>query len=163
MRAIYGGRNCTTERYTLATKVGNVPFPYRNPVYIYTPRPLLWVAGPSVAQAELKAGKYYIVNYSCYIKRQYQSITLQLLPANRIVNSQTQFKDAIASFTVKPGEVVNVGRLSFANAGNVGGYGYSRTNAQVSDLTKEQYDWLAENKPNIYGKMVKRTMVRVRR
>ncbi len=170
MRASFSSRNCAAEYYTLAQKVGKQPYPYRKLNHVRTPIPLFYMAGPSVAQVELKAGKYYIVDYSCniidsnYTMRTTRSTTITLRPDRTKINDTYHYKRAITSFTVKPGEVVNVGYLYL---GTVGGYiqgvtHSGRANFSVTDLPKKHYEWLKSNRPNLYRKMVKRTMVLVR-
>lgn len=167
MRASYAGRNCGSESYTLAQKSGKGEYSYKQVSYVNTPRPLFYIAGPSVAQVELNAGKYYIVNYYCYSEEKgaghVRKTTIKLQPDRKKISDVFYYKKALASFTVRPGEIVNIGYLSLGSSDLlIGSYSSGKASIGISDLPKQHYEWLKSNRPNLYNKMVKRTMVRVR-
>ncbi len=153
---------CTgKETYFIAKKRRDRAYPYIQVMHVITPRDV-----NSVAQFELKPGTYHVVDYLCVINLSngYRKISLQVNSTRehkRYGVGSNVYKKSIASFTVKPGEIVNAGYLKIRRTSYK--QGVSEVGILASDLPKASYAWLKENKPNLHKKMVKRLMKLARR
>lgn len=105
-----------------------------------------------VAEAELAAGEYHVVGYSCTNDK-----------GSKVVSDDAGgqlFRTSYAHFALAPGEVVNVGYLHFAAEGAGDGvFGRSvKTQTVVTDWPLEEIERFARLRPSLYAVMTTRLM-----
>lgn len=109
---------------------------------------------PPVAEAELDPGEYHLLAYKCIYKN------------NAVVtvadNSDTigVYRSSFARFTLRPGEILNVGYLHF-NAHRVGLSAFGRPlrkEIYVSDWPIADLEQFKAKRPQIYAQMTTRLM-----
>ena len=119
------------------------------------------MAGPrvpnrsNVAEAELPPGDYNIVAYTCQVGN--QSATLGRMESGK-------YRSNFASFTVKPGEIVNLGHLHVApitvsTVTNNVRVTNRVVHVTVSDWALRDLDGFKEQRPQLYGQMQTRLAV----
>lgn len=108
---------------------------------------------PAVAEAELPAGEYHVVGYSCHDGTKPHAVA-QKADAGTYAKSY-------ASFALKPGEIVNVGYLHFHAAHvNTNAFGRPvRTTVTVTDWPLADLDRFKQKRPAIYARMITRLMI----
>jgi hypothetical protein len=107
----------------------------------------------AVAELELGAGEYHVVSYTC--TRQRGGAVLLAQPAGNGV-----FKKSYASFTVAPGEIVNVGFLQLVPIGSTL-VAYTRLlhiRLTVTDWPLAELERFKQQRPNLYAQMKTRLM-----
>ncbi len=98
------------------------------------------------AQAKLKSGSYELANMICISG----NVEIVLHERRTIFSPEAKGPPPVyGRFTVAPGEVVNLGRVTIKFAAG-------RARLGVSDLTAEQHAWLKENRPTLTSRMVTR-------
>ncbi len=108
-------------------------------------------------QIKLAAGRYHVIGWTCrkgnHVTRLGAGDTgpFRAIHSGKAIN----FSHSYASFTVRPGEVVNVGMLQLKKGKNV----WAGTGA-VTDLTSDLKAGLQEARPKLYAKMTTRLMKR---
>lgn len=109
---------------------------------------------PPVAEAELDPGEYHLLAYKCFYKSN------AAVAVGDKSDTSGVYRSGFARFTLKPGEIVNVGALHF-NAHRVGLSAFGRplrTEIAVSDWPLADLDQFKAKRPTIYGQMVTRLM-----
>jgi hypothetical protein len=106
----------------------------------------------SVAELELASGEYHIVSYMC--TRQRGALYLAQPAGNGV------FKKSYASFTVAPGEIVNVGFLQMVAMGAVpvARANYVHIRIAVTDWPLAELDRFKQQRPKLYTQMKTRLM-----
>ncbi len=105
--------------------------------------------GDSPAQAKLDAGSYELANMTCISG----NVRVVLTKGRDIFSSKKAGPPPVyGRFSVKPGEVVNLGHISVKWA--VAGIAQTA----VADLSPKHHAWLKENRPNLSSRMVTRLM-----
>lgn len=112
------------------------------------------VTEPPVAEAELEPGEYHLLAYKCVYKNN-AAVTV-----GDKADTMNLYRTAFARFTLKSGEIVNVGSLHF-NAHRVGLSAFGRPLRQdvaVTDWPLADLDQFKTKRPAIYAQMVTRLM-----
>ena len=111
------------------------------------------VTDPAVAEVELDPGEYHVVAYSCRDAKTAHAISDKGA-------SRQFYRSSYASFTLAPGEIVNVGYLHF-EASHVGRNAIGRklkTDVEVTDWPLAELDQFKARRPTIYAQMTTRLM-----
>jgi hypothetical protein len=107
---------------------------------------------PAVAEVELEPGEHHVIGYACQTDR-----------TTRTVMDKTDartYRTSYAHFTVKTGEVVNVGSLQFG-ASHTGRSAFGRplqVDVAVADWPLRELDQFKLQRPKLYTRMVTRLM-----
>lgn len=107
---------------------------------------------PAVAEVELTPGEHHVIGYACQEERTTTTVMDK-------ADSQT-YRTSYAAFTVKPGEVVNVGYLHFG-ASHVGRSAFGRplrVDVSVSDWPLIDIERFKASRPALYARMTTRLM-----
>lgn len=107
---------------------------------------------PAMAEAELGAGTYHVVGYSCHDGRKPGVVADKA--------DHGTYRTSYAAFSVSPGEIVNVGFLHF-HAAKVGANAFGRaikTDVTVTDWPLVELDRFKQKRPRIFARMVTRLM-----
>ena len=107
---------------------------------------------PAVAEVELDPGEYHVLAYRCQTAKGIQ--TVDDGAGGRL------YRTSFASFTVAPGEIVNVGYLHVA-AARVGRNAFGRPvelDIEVTDWPLAELDRYKARRPHIYAQMTTRLM-----
>lgn len=134
--------------YFIARKVDNKSFPYKIETAVETNSEQI------VAQIELPAGKYHVVDYACKTGHHIRKLRADRNMKMALLSIQElKYEKSLANFSVGVGEVVNVGHLQiFIDE-------VKKTFAlRVRDINKESYQWLKANRSHLYRNMKKRPM-----
>lgn len=113
---------------------------------------------PAVAEAELAAGTYHIIGYSCHDGRKPGVVADKADPG--FLATPGTYRTSYAHFSVQAGEIVNVGYLHF-HASKVGNNAFGRsvrTNVTISDWPLAELDRFKQKRPQIFARMVTRLM-----
>lgn len=111
------------------------------------------VTESAVAETELDPGEYHVVAYSC---RQEQGAKV----VGDYGASSLYYRSSYASFTLAPGEMVNLGYLHL-QASHVGRNAFGRpirTDIDVTDWPLDEIDRYKLKRPAIYAQMTTRLM-----
>lgn len=114
------------------------------------------VVEPAVVEAEIAPGTYHVIGYSCHDGTKAKAVAQK---ADREIFQQT-YATSYASFTVKAGEIVNLGYLHF-HGSRVGTNAFGRpirTDVTVSDWPLAELDRFKLKRPGLYGQMTTRLM-----
>lgn len=109
---------------------------------------------PAVAEVELDPGEYHIVAYSCRDSKGPKVV------ADKGSGSQF-YRTSYASFTLSPGEIVNVGYLHL-EASRVGRNAFGReirTKIAITDWPLAELDRFKAKRPTIFVQMTTRLMI----
>jgi hypothetical protein len=112
------------------------------------------IAIAPVAEAELDAGEYHIVGYSCTNDKGSKVVSGDTGPGSPYYTS------SYARFTIQPGEVVNLGYLHFAAASH-GESVFGRpikSDVTVSDWPLEEIERFQRQRPHLFAEMRTRLM-----
>ena len=112
------------------------------------------VTEPPVAEAELEPGDYHLLAYKCFYKK---NATVAVGDKS---DTSGVYRSAFARFTLRPGEIVNVGYLHF-NAHRVGLSAFGRPlrrEIAVTDWPLADLDQFKAKRPAVYAQMVTRLM-----
>jgi hypothetical protein len=107
---------------------------------------------PAVAEVELDPGEYHVLAYRCQ-----SACGIKTLADS--ADAQT-YRTSFASFTLLPGEVVNVGYLH-VGASRVGRSAFGRplrVDIEVTDWPLAELDRFKARRPHIYAQMTTRLM-----
>ena len=107
----------------------------------------------AVAELELGSGEYHVVSYSC--TRPGGSLRLSE-PAGGSL-----YKKSYASFSLAPGEIINVGYLQLVTVSATPISAYSRVlhvRLAVTDWPLTEIERFKQQRPNLYGQMRTRLM-----
>jgi hypothetical protein len=107
----------------------------------------------AVAELELGSGEYHVVSYSC---TRPGSVTRLSEPAGGNL-----YKKSYASFTLGPGEILNVGYLQLVPVAATPISAYSRVlhvRLAVTDWPLAEIERFKQQRPNLYGQMRTRLM-----
>jgi len=107
---------------------------------------------PAVAEVELEPGEYHVLAYRCQSARSIKTVADGA--------DQGIYRTSYASFTLHPGEVVNVGYLHF-NASRVGRSSFGRpveVDVDVTDWPLSELDRFKARRPHVYAQMTTRLM-----
>lgn len=110
------------------------------------------LADVPVAEVELDAGEHHVLGYAC----QSDKATMTVMDKADLQTYRTSY----ARFTVKPGEVVNVGALHFG-ASHVGRSAFGRPlrlDISVSDWPLREIELFKAKRPALYAQMTTRLM-----
>lgn len=108
---------------------------------------------PAVAELELGSGEYHVVSYTC---TRPGSVTRLSEPAGGSV-----YKKSYATFTLAPGEILNVGYLQLVPVSATPISAYSRVlqvRLAVTDWPLAELERFKQQRPNLYGQMRTRLM-----
>ena len=100
-------------------------------------------------QVKLKPGTYHIIAWGCQRGNMIQSVG----KPNSSFFEKQRYPKSFASFTVNPGEVVNVGMLRMHQIGLLG-----LVNFEVTDLPPDLHAGLKKARPKLYAQMTTRLM-----
>ena len=106
----------------------------------------------AVAEVELDPGEYHVIGYACGDGQDFK-----ILSDKADANT---FRTSYASFSVAPGEVVNVGYLSI-NASHVGRSAFGRplrVDVKVSDWPLSELERYKAERPTLYQQMTTRLL-----
>ena len=112
---------------------------------------------PAVAEAELAPGTYHVVGYSCHDGKKAAAVTQK---ADAEMFAAPTYAISYAAFSVRAGEIVNVGYLHF-HAQKVGTNAFGRpvrSDVTVTDWPLAELDRFKLRRPGLYGQMVTRLM-----
>ena len=107
---------------------------------------------PAVAEVELDPGEYHVLAYRCQSAKRIKTLADSADPGT--------YRTSYASFTLQPGEVVNVGYLH-VNASRVGRSSFGRpveVDIDVTDWPLAELDRFKAKRPHIYAQMKTRLM-----
>ena len=107
---------------------------------------------PAVAEVELDPGEYHVLAYRCQNARSIKTVADGA--------DQGTYRTSFASFTLHPGEVVNVGYLH-VHAARVGLSTFGRpveVDIDVTDWPLAELDRFKAKRPHIYAQMKTRLM-----
>ena len=110
------------------------------------------IQDPAVAEVELEPGEHHVIGYACQSDRDTKTVMDK-------ADAQT-YRTSYANFTVKPGEVVNVGYLHFG-ASHVGRSAFGRPlrlDVSVTDWPLKEIDHFKARRPGLYAQMTTRLM-----
>jgi hypothetical protein len=116
------------------------------------------LADAPVAEVELEAGEYHVVAYACIDGSGKALIIGQR--ARPPVDGVQIYGQSFASFTLKAGEVVNVGYLHF-HASRVGTNAFGRpvrSDVAITDWPLAEIDRFKAQRPALYQRMTTRLM-----
>ena len=111
------------------------------------------VTEPAVAEVELDPGEYHVVAYSCKDAKGAKTV------ADKGAGPQA-YHTSYASFTLAPGEIVNVGYLHL-EASHIGRNAFGRpvrAEVDVTDWPLAEIDRFKAKRPTIYAQMITRLM-----
>jgi hypothetical protein len=112
---------------------------------------------PPIAEVELDAGEYHVVGFVCASEKGAKVLSDK-------ADSQT-YRNSLASFSLAPGEIVNVGFLS-VNASHVGRSAFGRplrVHVRVTDWPLDEIDRYKARRPAVYQQMTTRLMTVMQR
>lgn len=112
------------------------------------------IAAAPVAEAELDAGEYHVVGYSCTGEKGSKVVSNDTGPGSQF------FTTSYAHFRLSPGEVVNVGYLHFQAEGH-GDSVFGRnikSKASVTDWPLEEIARFERARPQLFAAMTTRLM-----
>jgi hypothetical protein len=138
---------CTTLAALIGVREGNT---YRS---VQFARIVRKAGETAVAELELGAGEYHVVSYSC-AKRGGIALLAEPLGGGR-------FRKSYASFTLAPGEVLNVGYLQLvptASAQVANDYRVLHVRLAVTDWPLAELDRFKRQRPHLYAQMKTRLM-----
>lgn len=110
---------------------------------------------PAVAEAELDPGEYHLLAYKCTTKSN------AAVAVGDKSDTHGVYRSSFAHFTLRPGEIVNVGYLHF-NAHRVGLSAFGRPlrkEVYVTDWPIAELDQFKAKRPTIYAQMTTRLML----
>lgn len=110
---------------------------------------------PAVAEAELEPGEYHLLAYKCTGKSN------AAVAVGDKSDTYGVYRSSFAHFTLRPGEIVNVGYLHF-NAHRVGLSAFGRPlrkEIHVTDWPIAELDQFKAKRPTIYAQMTTRLML----
>lgn len=110
------------------------------------------VTEPAVAEVELDPGEYHVLAYRCHTQRGPKTV-------HDSAGGQL-FRTSFASFTLRPGEIVNVGYLH-VGASRIGRNAFGRpvrVDIEVTDWPLAELDRFKAKRPQIYAQMTTRLM-----
>lgn len=108
----------------------------------------------AVAELELGTGEYHIVSYACTRQRGGAVLLAQPAGGNGV------YKKSYASFSIAPGEIVNVGYLQLVPMGTTQ-VAYSQlllVRLAVTDWPLAELERFKQQRPNLYAQMKTRLM-----
>jgi len=108
----------------------------------------------AVAELELGTGEYHVVSYTC--TRQQGGAVLLAQPAGNGV-----FTKSYASFSIAPGEILNIGYLHLIPIGSQQAAAYTRVlqvGIAVTDWPLAEIERFKQQRPNLYAQMKTRLM-----
>jgi hypothetical protein len=111
------------------------------------------ITEPAVAEVELDPGEYHVVAYRCQSKQGVKQVD------DNAGNAQL-YRTSYASFTLQPGEIVNVGYLHLV-AWRHGQNAFGRPvemDIEVKDWPLAELDRFKAKRPNLYAQMTTRLM-----
>jgi hypothetical protein len=106
----------------------------------------------AVAEVELEPGEHHVIGYACNNERGTKTVMDK-------ADSQT-YRTSYASFTIKPGEVVNVGYLHFG-ASHIGRSAFGRPlriDVSVTDWPLNEIERFKAKRPALFAQMTTRLM-----
>jgi hypothetical protein len=110
------------------------------------------LADVAVAEVELDGGEHHVIGYACNNEHGTKTVMDKSDP--------TVYRTSYAAFTVKPGEVVNVGYLQFG-ASHMGRSAFGRplrVEVTVADWPLAEMDRFRARRPGLFAQMTTRLM-----
>ena len=111
------------------------------------------LAEQPVAEVELDAGEHHVIGYGCAADSGKARIVMDKA-------GPQSYRTSYANFTVKPGEVVNVGQLHFG-ASHVGRSAFGRPldiEVKITDWPLREIEQFQAKRPGLFAKMTTRLM-----
>jgi len=149
MRVGSASPNCLNVAVLLGTRAGDY-FKRGQVIKVANVRS---VSEPAVAEVELEPGEHHVLGYAC----QSDKATMTVMDK---ADGQT-YRTSYAHFTVKAGEVVNVGYLHFG-ASHTGRSAFGRPlriDVSVTDWPLREIDHFKARRPALYAQMTTRLMI----
>ena len=141
--------NCFHTRVLLGTRAGEA---FKRG-QVVTVTNLRSVTKTQVAEIELEPGEHHIIGYSCMNEKGQQTFVIDQADGQLV-------KTSYAHFTLKPGEIVNVGYFHFgASREGRSVFGRSvRTDVEITDWPLAEIERFKAERPAIYAQMATRLM-----
>jgi hypothetical protein len=109
---------------------------------------------PAVAEAELDPGEYHVLAYRCQTQKAIRTV-------HDAADMPGVYRTSLASFTLQPGEIVNVGYLhveAWRDGRNTFGRP-TKVAIEVTDWPLDELDRFKSRRPHIYAQMRTRLMM----
>lgn len=150
MKMTMSGVGCQGGQVEIGRKEGDV---FKPVTAVNVGKRTNWTTPHDVAQVELPAGEYHIVRIACAEQSGNIVTTTSLGKQDgfALFGIGRQFRKSYASFSLGPGEIVNLGHI-VVKAEFLG------INLTVADLPLESRTALAKDKPQLAASMVTRLM-----
>lgn len=156
MSAYFDSSGCSWRpEITLAKKTGAGSYPYTEHVVVKSKN--------SFPEVILKEGTYYIVNVSCSTRGSTWTYTGLLVDkSNANKKAPTKYRRAIAKFSIKAGEVINIGQLRIIKQKKKDFTGFNPVKFKVQDMPDYDYKRLREQRPEFMKVSKTRVMTLLR-